>query len=220
MPRWSLWLLGAALLAALLWIGCCSTRSVSPPAAEGPHAIYLVEHGWHAGIVIHRADIPPGGWAVLEDFSDARYFEVGWGDADYYQADDPSVGTTLKAGLWPTESVLHVAAFRDPPTEVFAHRTIVRISVSEKGLAALLRFIRREHARTEAGALIPLSPGFYDRSRFYAATSRYHILHNCNPWTARALEAAGCEMAPARALIVRSLMAQARECGVVVRQQK
>lgn len=221
MPRWSLWLLGAVLLAALLWVGCCSTRPAAPPAApEGPHTIHLVEHGWHAGIVIARADIAPLGWDVLADFPDARFFEVGWGDADYYQADDPGLGTTLKAGLWPTESVLHVAAFHDPPAEVFARRTVIRISVSGEGLEALLAFIRRHHARGEAGALIPLGSGLYgDRSRFYAAEGRYHGLNNSNVWAARGLEEAGCTMAPARALIVRSLLAQARACGTVIHER-
>lgn len=221
MPRWSLWLLGAALLAALLWIGCCTTRSVSPPSStDGAHAIYLVEHGWHAGIAIARADIPPATWDVLADFPEARYFEVGWGDADYYQADDPGMGTTLKAGMWPTESVLHVAALRDPPAEAFARRTVIRILVSEKGLEALLTFIRRHHVHDEAGAVVPLGSGLYgDGSRFYAAEGRYHALNNSNVWAARGLEEAGCSMAPARALIVRSLLAQTRACGAVIQER-
>lgn len=222
MPRWSFWLLGAVLLAALLWIGCCSTRPAStPPAADRPHSIYLVEHGWHAGVVIARAALPPGSWDVLEDFPDARYFEVGWGDATYYQANDPGVGTTLKAGLWPTESVLHVAAFRNPPTEVFARRTVIRIPISDAGLDALLDFIRRYHARDSTGAVIPVGPGLYgDGSRFYAAEGRYHALNNSNVWAARALDHADhCAMAPARAVIVRWLLAQARDCGTVLRER-
>lgn len=179
-----------------------------------------MEHGWHAGIVIHRDDIAPGSWGVPEDFPEARYFEVGWGDADYYQADDPGLGTLLKAGLWPTESVLHVAAFRDPPAEAFPHRTVIRIPVSAEGLEALLAFVRSEHARDDdTEAVIPLGSGLYgDGSRFYAAQTRYHVFNNCNHWAARALREAGCAMAPARALTVEALLAQARECGSAIQE--
>lgn len=222
MQRWPSWILGSVLGALLfLGVGCRSAGDApDPDAADTTHVIHLVEHGWHAGIVIHRADIPPDGWGVLEDFPDARYFEVGWGDADYYQAADPGVGTTLKAGLWPTESVLHVAAFRDPPAEAFPHRTVIRIPVSADGLEALLAFIRNEHARNDAGAVLPLGPGLYGQgSRFYAARTRYHALNNCNTWAARALQEAGCAMAPARAPIVRLLLDQARDCGAVIQER-
>jgi uncharacterized protein (TIGR02117 family) len=182
------------------------------------HTVYLVEHGWHAGIAIRRNTIPPSAWAVQDDFPDADYLEVGWGDAAYYPAPDPGVGTLLKAGLLPTKSVLHVAAFDRHPATAFAGRTVIRIPVSAAGLDALLAFIRDEHARYDEGALIPLGPGLYGNSRFYAGTTHYHVFNNCNTWVARALRTAGCAMAPARALTVRALLAQARDCGTEAAQ--
>lgn len=218
MDRWrTLHITGWLLIVLLGASGCRSAGDVPrPPTADGTRAVYLVEHGWHAGIMIRRGDIPPDAWDVLDHFPDARYLEVGWGDADYYQAADPGVGTLLKAGLWPTSSVLHVAAFTRAPTAVFARRTVIRIPVSDAGLEALLAFIQQEHARRADGTLVPLGPGLYSTSRFYKATTRYHVLNNCNTWAARALRTAGCSMAPARALTVRALLAQARDCGRVV----
>ncbi len=217
----SLWLVaalaatvGASVLVVSL--GCRSTGAVPPPAvSDSTIAIYLVEHGWHAGIAIRRGDISPGAWAVPDDFPDAAFLEVGWGDADYYPHPDPGARTLLKAGLLPTNSVLHVAAFRRDPVAVFGHRAVIRIPISEAGRDALLTFIRDEHARRD-GSVIPVGPGLYGESRFYAGTTRYHAFNNCNTWVAQALRTAGCAMAPARALTVRALLAQARDCGTMV----
>lgn len=222
MTHWRIcWIAGMLWMAALSALGCRSAGDVpTPPAGDSTRVIHLVEHGWHAGIAIRRTDLPPDSWRVLDDFPEAAYLEVGWGDAAYYPAPNPGVGTLLKAGLWPTASVLHIAALRRPPLDVFARRTIIRIPVSEDGLDALLAFIRREHARREDGTLVPLGPGLYARSRFYQGTTRYHALNNCNTWVARALQTVGCRMAPARALTTRALLAQARDCGTVLQTRE
>ena len=216
-----LWLIVLLLTTSAVGTGCRSANGLPDPhAADSTYTLHLVEHGWHAGIMMQRSDIPPGAWPVLQDFPEARYIEVGWGDAGYYQAADPGVGKLLKAGLWPTSSVLHVATFRRGPTAVFGSRTIIRIPVTASDFEALLAFIRQEHARDADGAVVPLGPGLYGRSRFYKATTRYHALHNCNTCAARALRAAGCPMAPRRAITVRALLAQARDCGPVVQERR
>lgn len=209
----------------LLAAGGAACRSASdvpapPVSSDGARAVYVVEHGWHAGIAVRRRDLSTEQWAVLLDFPDARYLEVGWGDADYYQAADPGVGTLLKAGLWPTSSVLHVAAFDRPLVDVFPRREIIRIAASPDGLSALMQFIGDSHARDSTGHPVPLGPGLYGRSRFYKAAARYHVFNNCNTWTARALQRVGCSMAPARTFTVRSLLAQVRDCGTVIQERE
>lgn len=67
--------------------------------------IYLVNHGWHVGIVLKRADISNVLWPESNDFSNARYLEVGWGDKEYYQTPNPHFGVAFMAILWPTPSV-------------------------------------------------------------------------------------------------------------------
>ena len=90
------------LMSALL-LACASPPSdLFPPGPNEPSkTIYLVSHGWHAGIVVKRADIPPGTWPQHNDFPEAEYLEVGWGDKDYYMTPEPHFGITLKAGLLP-----------------------------------------------------------------------------------------------------------------------
>lgn len=214
----------------LRWIGCCvlfaaafgwacssSDAPDSPPA--GPvRTVHIVEHGWHAGIALSRADLSVDDWAVVRDFPGMHILEVGWGDANYYQAADPGTGTLLKAGLWPTSSVMHVAAFQRSVTEVFPRREIIRLRVPPDDWDQLLAFIRESHARDSTEQRIPLGPGLYGTSQFYAATDRYHVFNNCNTWTTHALEAAGCSAGWLRTLTVRGVLRQARGCGTVIQQ--
>ena len=108
-------------------------QDLFPPAKNAPtRSIYLVNQGWHAGIILKRADIPDGVWPEHKDFPDSEYLEVGWGDRDYYQDSDPHFGITLKAALWPTESVLHIAIFNGSVTGYFTNREIVKIELSDE----------------------------------------------------------------------------------------
>lgn len=216
----------------LRWIGCCvllaasfgwacssSDTSDTPPA--GPvRTVHVVEHGWHAGIALSRDDLSPDDWAVIRDFPGTQTLEVGWGDADYYQAADPGTGTLLKAGLWPTSSVMHVAAFRRSVTEVFPRREIIRLRVQPDDWKELLTFIRDSHAHDSTGQPIPLGSGLYGQSQFYKAADRYHVFNNCNTWMMRALEAAGCPAGWLRTLTVRGVLDHARDCGTVVQKRK
>jgi uncharacterized protein (TIGR02117 family) len=174
----------------------------------------VVSHGWHAGIVIPRADISPQDWPQVRDFPGARYLEVGWGDREFYQRNTPHPGLTIRAALWPTESVLHVVGFSAAVTEYFPGSEIIRIDLESEQLRSLVRYIASSH-ETEAGSgSEALSSGLYGYSRFYASHETYHLFNNCNVWSARALEAAGCPMRPADTLTVGTLMNRARNCVI------
>ena len=86
------------------------------------------------------------------------------------------------------------------------------------GLDSLAAYLHRAYARDATGRVLPLGPGLYGESRFYAGREPYHLFHNCNAWTAQALEAAGCPVTTTRVLTVKALMAQARRFGEVIQQ--
>lgn len=191
----------------LLALGCNSLAPVrtdagSPLVCE----IHVVSHGWHAGIVIRRSDIPDDAWPEKRDFPNAEYLEVGWGDRDYYQARDPGLGTTLKAALWSTASVLHVVGFRGPVAGYFPHSDVVALPVTREGLARLIAFIDAAHERPDRTPLASLGSGLYGDSRYYPARGSFHLFNNCNRWTARALRAAGHDISDS--ITVGGLLAQ------------
>lgn len=206
-----------ALVCGLLGAGCAATAGSvrdGPPAA----AIHLVSHGWHTGIAIDRTDLP-GDFPALADFPLAERLEFGWGDAEYYPAQDPSVWLGIKALVWPTPSVLHVAAVRGDIAAAFAASTIVRIELAAGGLDRLRDFIRAEFRLDAQGRPIAVARGLYGESRFYRARTSFYFPHTCNWWTASALAAAGIPIEPATAFTARALLARAARHGQVVQRR-
>lgn len=187
-----------------------------PEPNASAKTVYLVSHGWHAGIVVKRSDIPDAVWSEHMDFSTSKFLEVGWGDRDYYQAPDPHWGTTLKAALWPTESVLHIVAFDDPVLVSFPRSEIIEIQLSESGFERLSRHISASYAKDAAGKSVPLGPGLYGVSRMYLSTETYHLFNTCNVWIARTIKEAGCPVTPALIVTVDSLMSRARRFGRLI----
>lgn len=222
MPRW-----GGHLLLVLLagWGLLLATRCRLPRQTVAPStgldstsAVYLVRHGWHAGIALRYADVAGDGWPILDAFPDARYLELGWGEADYYPGPSRGVWGTARAGVWPTGSVVHVVPIEDPVPERFDRHTIVRIPVEPAELDALRTYVAESFARTDTGAALPAAAGYYANSRFYRSDLPYHVFNNCNHWAAGALEAAGCDTSPRWTLTVGQVVHQATDCGTLVQR--
>ena len=214
MSRIRIWIL---FLAASCSACAAPVRDAPAPSESEPHkTIYLVSHGWHAGIVLQRAEIPESIWPAPVDFPYAQYLEVGWGDMDYYQTADPHMGLILKAALLPTASVLHIVGFNGSVPAYFPYSEIIRIELSSAGFEHLSRTIAASFATDEAGNTTSLGPGLYGNSRFYLSRETYHLFNTCNVWTARALRAAGLPITPVRAITTEDLMSQARKFGRVV----
>jgi uncharacterized protein (TIGR02117 family) len=198
--------------------------SVAPE--QSAQRIWVVHHGYHSGIVVRAADVPPRAWPARRDFPQAEFLEVGWGDRDYYMTPAPGLWIGLRALLWPTPAVLHVAAFDGPPERRFAEAGIVELTLAAPGFAALVVAVQESHQRVPAADgpdsredwPPPLGPGLYGSSRFYASRERFHLFRTCNVWTAGVLAAAGVPLRPASALTADALFAQLRPHGRVLRE--
>ena len=151
--------------------------------------IYVVRHGWHTGIALPHAELPAGAWPESVHFPQARYIEFGWGDRDFYMTPGFNVWYALKALFWPTASVLHVVGLTRNPTDEFFD--VAEVSITRAGLENLLDYVNSSFERTGREAAVPLGPGQYGVSAFYASHERFHLFKTCNVWTARALRAAG-----------------------------
>lgn len=208
------------LWAGLLLCQACAgpVKGLYPPAVGEPHyPVHLVSHGWHTGVVVRVADVPPDRWPERADFPLADYLEVGWGDRDFYRAATFSGWVLFKAAAWPTASVLHVVGFRGPVEDYFPHSEVVRISVSRPGLDRLIDFIHSSHARAGAPRAAVLGPGLYGDSRFYPSPESFHLLRTCNIWSAQALRATGFPVTVPYALTTGNLLYQARRDAEAVR---
>lgn len=201
------------MLITMALLSACATPTAAPTArdAEPVTSIYLVSHGWHTGIVIRRSDIPPALWPESRDFPTAESLEVGWGDRDYYQAPEPGLWTGVKALLLPTPSVLHVVGLHESVVDAFPRSEIVELGLPRAGIERLVNFVHDAHDRAGSATVPALGPGLYGDSRFYPARESFHLLRNCNAWTARALRTAGLPFAST--ITVGGIMTQARALG-------
>jgi len=220
------WWRGLFLGAMAAWLIVLAARCHLPRQTvssgggqDSTSAIYVVQHGWHAGIAVRRADVPEGRWPVLDAFPNVEYLEVGWGEARYYPGTSRGVWGTVRAGAWPTGSVVHVVPIDRAVPERFSEHTVVRVPVGDGALDALTSFVDESFTVDSTGRATAAAPGYYAGSRFYASPLTYHVFNNCNHWAAAALEAAGCDVSPRRTFTVGQVMEQAQECGTLVQRR-
>ena len=190
------WFIPKALLFVIVVMafGCTKQSSTlfPPQVGEQTRTIFLISHGLHAGIVLRRSDIRQPGWPQLQPFDDMEYLEIGWGDKDYYISSDPGAGLAVKALLMPTASVLHLVGFNGSPESYFPNSEIIKIELSIAGFEKMVRYLSKSFLRDEYGSAVPLDPGKYGHSRFYASEETYYLCKTCNTWTATILKTAGC----------------------------
>ena len=152
-------------------------------------------------------------------FFETRYLEVGWGEKHYYPNPEPGVWTFLRAGAWPTGSVVHAVPVSGRVPDAFPQQTVIRLRIPADALDRLAAYVRASlrvapgDSAAPAGRALPAAPGYYPDSRFFESGLSYHVFQNCNHWAAEALEAAGCKTARWRAITVGRVLKQAERCG-------
>lgn len=199
----------APVIVLALLLGACASEPVARPGAR-THAVYLVNHGWHAGLVLPVGAELARAWPAGTHVPGARYVEVGWGERDFYPAPGFHLGAALKALFWRNRSVLHLVAF-DPPVEnYFSGGEWVRLRISDAEHARLIEVIGASFTTDAHGRAQALGPGLYGNSRFYLARERYHLFRTCNVWTAGTLRAAGLPFRTGTAFTTANLLHQAR----------
>lgn len=218
---WYTHLCWLVLLIPLVPLVACRPVPAPPEVRPGEptHYIYLVSHGRHVGIALHREALAAERWpalATLDAWGTPRYVEVGWGDMRYYTAGAPTWADGARALFWPTDSVLHLVGVHRPLPAAFPQRTILQVEVAATGFERLVDFIVAHHA--DATAPVPVARSLYGRGYFFAAHCRYHFFYNSNRWAAEALERAGVPIASSIILFEHQLMAQAARTGRPLRE--
>jgi uncharacterized protein (TIGR02117 family) len=200
------------VMALLLGAGCGGpVAGLYPPRAGDPTStVWIVAHGWHAGIAVRTGDLPATLWPERHDFPRTEYLELGWGDREYWQAQDPGLRLAFNALVLPTPSVLRVIAIDGPVAAAYPGAEIVELRLSRAGFERLLRFVDETFARAGAPSAVPVGPAAWPHSRFYPAHGSYHLFRTSNTWTARALREAGVPITPAFALTSGGVMRQVR----------
>ncbi len=201
------------LFSITLLTGCTkpvSTFYPPDPDRTDNKTVYIVNHGLHTGIVLPKKDADPY-MHSFDDFKNAQYWEIGWGDEIYYQTETNTLWMGIRALFWPTDSVLHVAALQTAPIAYFSNREVVQLKLSKTGFIRLVEFIDNSFALNEKRQIIKLGSGLYGRSRFYRAEGTFHLFNNCNTWSARAIRSAGFPISTLYVFTAGNLMYQLKQ---------
>lgn len=182
-----------------------------PSALTGKQAIYIVSHGWHTSFVIPAKAIQVALPKLKERFPAATYLEFGWGDQDFYQADEITSSLTLKALFWSAGTVIHTVAIPAKFAGYFSNSEVEKLCLTAQGYSALIQFISDSFYKNQTGEIVALKHGIYGNSQFYAGRGDYNLLNTCNNWIARGLESAGMDIYPSFKLTARSVMASVRD---------
>lgn len=211
-------ILTAIVLLAMLAVGCRAPARTAPvvPDLVDAKTVYAVGHGWHVGLVVQRADLAAPLWPEHNDFPEAVYLEVGWGDADFYRAPEATVGLMLRAAFASQGSVLSVIALPVSPLEYYRRSEVIALALSAEGVKALTQYIQGSYSRDAQGQVMRLGPGPYGHSAFYQADGQYSLNNTCNTWAANALQVAGLDVTPTAQ--AGPLLRQLRRVGQVLRR--
>lgn len=166
--------------------------SLSVHAVDDSTTVLVVRHRWHTGIAFPADRLSPALAFLSPHYTSPRYFEFGWGDDAFYRRDN-SIGLMLRAMLWPTHSVMHVAGLDRHP-EALPHGEIQALCLSPEQLRSLQEDIARDFVLNEDGTPAEVSSGLYGDSHFFPAKGTFWLGRTCNTWTAHKLEAAGIAM--------------------------
>jgi uncharacterized protein (TIGR02117 family) len=227
MRRWArridlcLIVLAVLLAAAAVLTARTGDPKLYPPPAGAPGVeVFIVSHGYHAGIVLPRASTADIAGtvghhalsAVASRFGAYPWLEIGWGDEGFYTS-VPTIGSltvplALRALFRPgNPTVVHVVGVAQHPRQTFPNVDIVRLRLGAAGFAQLLRRLDATFARDQGGLVEPMGPGLYGPSLFYRGVGAFHLFNVCNHWIADLLDAAGVPTAPLLATLPFGLLA-------------
>lgn len=197
------------LFSAFLLMLFISTATPSPLSSK-KQEIFITSNGWHTGIVINQKYLSPVNMPEVADVSQAKFVEFGWGDSEFYPAKKHTVDLMLAAALIPTEAVMHVAGLPTVPSQYFKHAEVLPLLLSKVDHHQLVAFISNSFRRKNELRAEPIESGLYPSSYFYPANGKFHLMNNCNNWTAQALRASGFKIKLVGIIQAESLMQQIR----------
>lgn len=166
-------------------------KEYNPPRNN---TVYVVGHGWHTGFVIPANKANIGLSFLNKRFKNANYYEFGWGDKGFYQANEITTGLSIQALFWPSDTVVHVVAIKQDPLKYFKSSRIVNFKLSDSELLSLIRFISNSFFLNQSGNVLSLKKGLYGNSQFYEGKGDYYLMNTCNKWTAKGLRSSGFDI--------------------------
>lgn len=197
------------LIACLPLAACSGARTAAD--SERSQVVYVVRRGWHSGVALATADWPHRDSQLLARFADAGYLEFGWGDADFYQADEPTASTGISAVLWPSSTVMEVVPLQAAPAPGADEFEAVAVHVTNAELKAIASSLDASFVQpiSATGKTYRTAGG---EAQFFHARGKFYLLRMCNRWTAALLQRAGCAVSPRLTMTAGQVIEAAKKC--------
>jgi uncharacterized protein (TIGR02117 family) len=181
----------AILAFFVLQTGCAGVPSRADlPVVATPHTIYVVQYGWHTALLLDGPALLARSAKLGADFRDHKYVVVGWGDGEYFVAEQPPWSKAVKALVASDYPALQVGGRDTNPPLGATTVDVIALDITERGLQQLVAYIDRSIAADRDGKPIYLGKQQTNPDRFYQATGNYSLFNNCNSWLVDALRAA------------------------------
>ena len=213
----------ALTLAALLGLAVGLLTWQRPGAAVpsgDAQTVYLLDNGFHTDLAVPRGPLVRRGGALgraVSALEPGDWILIGWGDARFY-VDQSPIADRLPDGARAffrpgNPSVVMLDPEQADPRRIFAEEGRAALRLSN---AALDNMAARIEASLDLSSGAPrvatARPG--DDARFFASRETFSILHLCNHWTARVLNAGGVAIRPARSITSGEVMRAARAAAL------
>lgn len=175
------------LIAAVATVVLITLAPVETRASDDPTTVLVVRHRWHTGIVLPADRLAPSLAFLDAQFNDPVWYEIGWGDNDFYRRTD-NLWLLGKALFWPTDTVLHVVGLDKHPADL-PNSDVQALCLSADGLKRLQAALAKDFRLGADGRPVAADPGLYGDSRFFSRSRlflvRSHLQHLDRPATAR-----------------------------------
>jgi uncharacterized protein (TIGR02117 family) len=174
--------------------------------ADRQFDFFVLQAGWHTGIVLRTANVSPADWFDVVNYLPHKYIDIGWGDERFYQAEGNPPLLAVRAAIMPTSSVIHIVPFSVDPHNLYTGEVFLkRIEATPEQFKALCRIISDRFQRDSNGN--PIESRINENSRnFFKSKGKYHILNTCNTWVVQCLKDAGFDVNPAGVITQRHLI--------------
>lgn len=154
--------------------------------------MYVVDQGWHTGLVVAGSDLDESLRNLLWGPTPPLWIEFGWGDEDFYLASGYSVWLAFKAAFFSSGSVLQAAGFSESPEQFFRNSNLFKLRVQSRSLATLNDKIKSTIYVGADGVPVKLEQSLYGHGNFYKATGNFSLFNTCNSWSSAILAAMEC----------------------------
>lgn len=186
-------------LGSLILLSCSTVPHATTPQSPKQIAcqgfpIVVTNHGWHTGLLVSAARAHLHLPFLKDRFPKAQFYEFGWGDADFYQAEEVTTGLALSAMLWPSDSVVHVVGLQTYPDQAFLHLERLTISIADENETSFFDFLKQSFAYDDQRRVTQTKKGLYGNSQFYKGYGSYFLSNTCNHWSAKALQSGGVDI--------------------------